>query len=158
MDLDNSMLFSRYDENGDETQAIDVNTEKYLIYHSDDLLFGVSAEFVEEIITNYSVTPVPLVPYHVVGVINLRGQIIPVVAMRRLIGQNTDKEGTCIIILKVQDTSVGVLVDEVMRMVDIDKTEMQPAPRQSANSYVNGVCHLPDKQTMLIFACERVLD
>ena len=55
---------------------LDSQTEKYLLFLSDQLLFGVKAEYVVEIITNHTITLLPLVPSYILGIINLRGQII----------------------------------------------------------------------------------
>lgn len=60
---------------------LDSQTEKYLLFLSDQLLFGVKAEYVVEIITNHTITLLPLVPSYILGIINLRGQIIPIVDM-----------------------------------------------------------------------------
>ena len=60
---------------------------KYLLFCSDNLLFGVSADYVVEIITNHAITKLPLVPNYIRGIINLRGQIIPIVDIRLLLGQ-----------------------------------------------------------------------
>ena len=65
---------------------LDSQTEKYLLFLSDQLLFGVKAEYVVEIITNHTITLLPLVPSYILGIINLRGQIIPIVDMRILLG------------------------------------------------------------------------
>ena len=59
-------------------------TEKYLLFTSADLIFGVPAEDVVEIITNHPITKLPLVPTYVRGIINLLGQIIHIVDTRIL--------------------------------------------------------------------------
>ena len=66
----------------------EVQTEKYLLFQSSGLLFGVPASDVVEIITNHVITWVPLLPSHVRGVINLRGQILPILDIRRLLSQD----------------------------------------------------------------------
>ena len=64
-------------------------SEKYLLFMSSQLLFGVKAEYVVEIITNHAITPLPLVPGYILGIINLRGQIIPIVDIRLLLDGQT---------------------------------------------------------------------
>ncbi len=54
--------------------------ERYLTFRTDNLIFGVSTNYIIEIITNHSITPVPMVPGYVKGIINLRGQIVPIPA------------------------------------------------------------------------------
>ena len=78
-------MFQTEDDLKLKEEVPQVQTEKYLLFLSDGLLFGVPAEEVEEIITNHTVTWLPLVPDYVRGIINLRGQIIPIVDIRRLL-------------------------------------------------------------------------
>ena len=59
-----------------------VSTERFLTFSSDGLNIGVSTNYVIEIITNHTITMVPLVPDYVKGIINLRGQIIPIIDIR----------------------------------------------------------------------------
>ena len=61
---------------------VEVQVTKYLICLSDGLRYGLDAEQVVEIITDHTITPLPCVPEYVRGVINLRGQIIPVIDLR----------------------------------------------------------------------------
>ena len=135
---------------------LDSQTEKYLLFLSDQLLFGVKAEYVVEIITNHTITLLPLVPSYILGIINLRGQIIPIVDMRILLGCPAQQD-TCIIILNINDTMVGILVDTVQKMMDIEKSANLPAPAQNTHDMVSGMCSLEDGQTMLVFDCPQIL-
>lgn len=132
-------------------------TEKYLLFLSGELLFGVSASAVVEIITNHVITWVPLVPNHVRGVINLRGQILPILDIRRLLGQE-EQENTCIIILQVGEEQLGILVDQVEKMVDVDTASILPTPPRSAQKLVSGMCALEGGQTMMVFDCGRLAE
>lgn len=138
------------------SSAAEPSTEKYMLFLSDALLFGVKAEYVVEIITNHTITPLPLVPDYILGIINLRGQIIPIVDMRLLLGHSPAPD-TCIIILNIQDTMVGILVDSVQRMLDIERASILPAPAQNTQDMVSGMCSLEDGQTMLVFDCTQIL-
>lgn len=143
------------EQSADNAQA--VQTEKYLLFLSDGLLFGVPAAEVVEIITGHTVTRLPLVPSYIEGIINLRGQIIPIVDIRRLLGQE-EYESNCMMILQSNDTQVGILVDQVQMMVDIDTSALLPVPPQSSKELVCGMCSLEDGQTMLAFDCARLLE
>ena len=131
-------------------------TDKYLLFMSDGLLFGTRAEYVVEIITNHAVTPVPLVPDYIRGIINLRGQILPLVDIRLLLG-HPPAENDCIIILNIDGTMVGILVDTVLKMMDIEKASILSAPPQHTQAMVSGMCSLEDGQTMLVFDCPQIL-
>lgn len=135
--------------------AAEADTEKYLLFLSDALLFGAKAEYVVEIITNHTITPLPLVPEYIRGVINLRGQILPIVDIRLLLGHPVSDE-SCIIILNIEGTLVGILVDTVQRMVDLKKSAILPAPGQRRDM-VCGMYSLGDGQTVLLFDCAQIL-
>lgn len=130
--------------------------QKYLLFLSGDLLFGAGAEYVVEIITNHPITALPLVPEYVRGIINLRGQIIPIVDIRLLLGQEP-AEQNCIIILNINDTMVGILVDTVQRMLDVPVKTLLPSPNHDQQKLVSGMCSLGDGQTMLVFDCPQLL-
>ena len=118
-------------------------TEKYLLFTSADLLFGVPSEY--------------LVPTYVRGIINLRGQIIPIVDTRILL-RCDGEDNQCIIILNIDGTLVGILIDSVMKMVDVDKESLRQDLAQKAQNLVSGMCSLPDGQTMLVFDCAQILN
>lgn len=144
----------------DETEGVEdiqeSRTEKYLLFTSAQLLFGVSSEYVVEIITNHTITKLPLVPEYVRGIINLRGQIIPIVDIRMLLGHEGEND-QCTIILNIDGTMVGILIDSVLKMTDIEKESIRPDPAQKAQGLVSGICSLPDGQTMLVFDCFQIL-
>lgn len=141
----------------DESVQQEILLQKYLLFLSDGLLFGVSSEYVMEIITNHTITHLPLVPDYVQGIINLRGQIIPIVDIRALLN-HPSQENQCIIILNIEGTNVGILVDSVMKMLDIDPLLIHAAPPQNHRDFVSGMYALPDGQTMLIFNCLQILN
>lgn len=129
---------------------------KYLLFRSDALLFGAAADYVVEIITNHPITPIPLVPSYVCGIINLRGQIIPIVDIRIMLGQMPTNRD-CIIILTINGMLVGVLVDTVLRMIDLDTATLCMSPAKEHQRLVSGMCSLPDGETMLEFDCANLL-
>lgn len=141
----------------DSGAAADTPTEKYLLFLSDGLLFGVTADHVVEIITNHSITKVPLLPDYIRGIINLRGQVIPIVDIRLLLGQ-PQRQDTCIMILELEDSSIGILVDSVQRMLDVQRDTITSVPTQNPQKLVSGMCALPDGQTMLVFDCAQLMN
>ena len=156
--MEEEIMFT-IDQSGDTVIGSDfaeADTEKYLLFLADSLLFGAKAEYVVEIITNHTITPLPLVPSYIRGIINLRGQILPIVDIRLLLGRNSTDE-SCIIILNIEGTTVGILVDTVQRMVDIPRASILPAPGQDGQTMVSGMYSLGDGQTVLVFDCPQVL-
>lgn len=150
-------IFFQQDQAVPSAEAAAAQTEKYLLFQSDGLLFGVPAEAVVEIITGHTVTKLPLVPNYVSGIINLRGQIIPIVDIRRLLGGEAC-QSSCMMILQADGTQVGIQVDQVQKMVGLDVSSLLPVPPRSSNELVCGMCSLEDGQTMLAFDCARLLE
>ncbi|HIS64652.1 MAG TPA: purine-binding chemotaxis protein CheW [Candidatus Avoscillospira avistercoris] len=148
-----------YELQTEQVQAPDTADDtlcKYLLFRSDALLFGAAADYVVEIITNHPITPIPLVPSYVCGIINLRGQIIPIVDIRIMLGQMPTNRD-CIIILTINGMLVGVLVDTVLRMIDLDTATLCMSPAKEHQRLVSGMCSLPDGETMLEFDCANLL-
>ena len=107
-----------------------VSTERVLTVSSDGLTIGVSTNYVIEIITNHIITMVPLVPNYVKGIINLRGQIIPIIDIRLRMGKPSIEytSSTCIIVLNINSISIGIIVDAVQQVMDIDQSKVSPVP------------------------------
>lgn len=157
---DENMLFATEEEQAaelDKKELNEVETKKYLTFQTDNLMFGIEAEGVIEIITNYPVTKVPMVPEYVRGIINLRGQTIPIIDMRLRLGlMSVDTD--CIIVLNVNDMQIGILVDTVKQIIDIPVETILPMPAHNAQKYVSGMCAMPDESgTMLVLDCPLLL-
>lgn len=151
------VLFAREQEVDNYTEQLpEIATEKYLIFSSDSLMYGIKAEQVKDIITDYTITYVPHVPNYVKGVINLRGQIIPVVDIRLRLGK-PEQNSFCGIVVDVDGSMVGILVDMVEQMVDVPLDAILPVPTSTSQAMVCGMCTLPDGNTMLELDCELLL-
>lgn len=148
----------------DQVNALDsaqaetvVDSQKYLIFMTDDLKFGIDAELVIEISTSYAITYLPMLPAFIRGIINLRGQMIPIVDIRLHLGK-PEKTDCLVIILNLNGSQIGIFVDSVDQMIDIPKADIRPMPAQSVQRLVSGMCALPDGSgTMLVLDCEQLL-
>lgn len=132
---------------------------KYLTFYTDNLLFGVNASYVVEIIINHALTSLPMTPDYVKGIINLRGQIIPIIDIRLRIGRpDAETDSTvCIIVLDIEGTQIGILVDRVAQMVDIDESQLSVS-LVSDQQLVSGMISLEDGgNTMLVLDCARMI-
>lgn len=151
------VLFAREQEVDNYTEQLpEIATEKYLIFSSDSLMYGIKAEQVKDIITDYTITYVPHVPNYVKGVINLRGQIVPIVDIRLRLGK-PEQNNFCGIVVDVDGSMVGILVDMVEQMVDVPLDSILPVPTSTSQAMVSGMCTLPDGNTMLELDCELLL-
>ncbi len=150
------VLFATEQEDNYTEQPPELQTEKYLIFSSDGLLYGIKAEQVKDIITDYAITYLPQVPGYVRGVINLRGQIIPMLDIRLRLGK-MPKDSLCGIVVEVDGNMVGLLVDMVEKMVDVPLDSILPVPTTNSQATVSGMCTLPDGDTMLELDCDLLL-
>ena len=151
-------LFAREDESYLATDHVqEVQMQQFLIFESDGLLYGADVEYVVEIITSHSITHLPMVPDYVRGIINLRGQVIPIIDFRLRLGRPY-REEACIIVLDVNGTQLGILVDGVAQMVAIPKESLLPAHDHSAQKLISGMCSLSDGSTMLVLDCVLLVE
>jgi purine-binding chemotaxis protein CheW len=141
-----------------DNQAEDVvDTRKYLIFISDNLKLGIDADFVVEILNNQVITYLPMMPPFVRGIINVRGQIIPIVDIRIRLGK-PPREDCLVVVLNIDGSSLGILVDAVDQMIDIAKDSILPMPPHSIQQLVSGMCALPDGSgTMMVLDCDQLL-
>ena len=108
---------------------------KYLTFALAQEEFGLEILKVREIIGYIDVTAVPQTPCHVKGVINLRGQVIPVIDLRSRFGMETTEitGATCIIVVEIAQAgrkfSTGITVDRVQEVLDIAGTDIEDAPQ-----------------------------
>lgn len=133
--------------------------ERFLTFQSDKLTFGVSTNYIIEIITNHMITLLPMVPSYVKGIMNLRGQIIPIIDIRLRMGK-MDIEYTstsCIIVLSFGGISIGVIVDSVEQVLDIDCSQVSPVPANNEQELVSGMISLNDGSVVLILDCEGLV-
>ena len=145
----------------DEEQMIEDNTNirSYLTFIANGLTYGVDTMHVVEIITDYSIRPVPLVPEYIKGIINLRGQIIPIIDIRLRMGKpaidytNT----TCIIVLNIDSAQIGVIVDAVQQVIDIDRNQISPVPVENQQELINGMISYGDRSVILFLDCEQLI-
>ena len=155
------MLFATEDQMAlQETAVVEVQTEKYLIFVSDSLRYGLNAEQVKEIITNYSITYLPRVPHYIRGIVNLRGQIIPIIDIRSKMGKMECEatNSTCIIVLEVNSIQVGIYVDTVSLVADIDESKISPPSPHNKQELVSGMVSLGNEKTLFLMDCEKLIE
>ena len=140
------------------TQEMEDKGRRYLIFVIDDLKLGVDAEFVVEILSSHTATALPLVPSYVRGIFNMRGQIIPVLDIRRRLGKSDNEAENLLVVLNYDNTQIGILVDAVDQMVEIADEDIRPMPAQNMQRFVSGMCTIPDGSgTMLVLDCGQLL-
>ena len=113
-----------------KTGGVIAKEGKYLTFALGNEEFGLEILRVREIIGLMEITAIPYVPHYAKGVINLRGKVIPVIDLRLKFNMEAVPyvRETCIIVLSVQDTSMGIIVDRVCEVMDITQENIEPPP------------------------------
>ncbi len=135
--------------------------EKFLTFLTDGELFGIPISDVVQIIGMQEITPLPDFPDYAKGVINLRGNIIPVVDMRIRLkkAEAPYNESTCIIVTSIGENYLGFIVDSVDEVADISADDIAPAPVVSdriSNRYLTGIGQI-DKKVVLLLDLSKIL-
>ena len=145
-------------ENTEENTTLDRlgdHLEKYLTFIVDEEVYGLEILKVREIVAMIHISKVPLVPNYVKGVINLRGKVIPVIDIRlKFDMKDIDyDEHTTIIIVDIEDLSVGFIVDETSEVVKIDKSNLMPPPKFGTGidtSFLKSMAKTEENITMIV--------
>ena len=127
--------------------------------------YGLAITAVTEIIGFQQITPVPDVPHYVRGIINLRGKVIPVMDVRARFGMDgRDYDArTCIIVVQIRDASVGLIVDTVSEVVDIELSQIEAPPSMGSaagggQGFMMGVGKVEDEVKLLLDAGRLLFD
>ncbi len=131
---------------------------KYLTFSLSEEQFGLEILKVREIIGFMEITAVPQTPGYIKGVINLRGQVIPVVDLRAKFGMETTEttEETCIIVVEIEQQArrfnTGIVVDCVQEVLDIVDDAIEPAPHLGAinTDFILGMGKINDSVKILL--------
>ena len=132
-----------------------VGLDKYLTFTLGEEEYGLEILKVREIIGLMEITRVPRMPEFVRGVINLRGKIIPVIDLRLKFGMAAadDTRETCIIVVDLEGTNMGVVVDRVSEVLDITADEVEETPEFGAavdTAFIMGMGKAGDRVVMLL--------
>lgn len=144
-------------------ETVEPEKDKYLTFLSGGIYYGVDTNYIKEMITQWetSITWLPMLPPHIRGVINLRGGVVPIIDFRLLLGQ-TPEDKFSTVILDMEGTQLGILVDEVDQTLDIEKKAILPVPYQSgmeSQKMVTGMCSLPaSSKTLMVLDCTQLMN
>jgi purine-binding chemotaxis protein CheW len=142
-----------------ETKDIKIKTNSYLTFKLGDETFGTNVSNVLSILELSKITKVPKAPDYMVGVINLRGSVLPIVDTRVKFEMQSYKAttDTCILVLDVtidnEKINVGIIVDNVQEVLEIPDNKVKPAPNIGSkyrSEFIEGVVHLNDEFIMLL--------
>lgn len=128
---------------------------KYLTFFTDEQLFGIPIAEVVQIIGMQKITEIPEFPEYAKGIINLRGEIIPIIDVRirlcKPVKEYNDR--TCIIVTDIKGSSFGFVVDEVDEVTEILDEVISAPPQmggETATRYLTGVAKLKEKIVLIM--------
>lgn len=148
-------------ENGLDVLKEDTLKDRFLTFRIDGESYGIEIMFVTEIINLQPITKVPELPEYIMGITNLRGKIIPVmdVRLRFKKAYREYNDRTCVIVIDINDTSIGLIVDSVSEVLTIPEEEIVPPPEfnKTSNKFIKGIGKVEGGVKLLI-DCNRLLD
>lgn len=142
----------------DKTEAqftAEANTEKYLVFQIGNESYAIPLLQVQEIRSFTPVTRVPNAPEYVLGVMNLRGNIIAVLDARTrfAIEPLPEEESTVVVVAQVQGKTFGLRVDSVSDVVDVPTNEIQPPPpiaSETTQKFLSGLVQMGERVLILL--------
>ncbi len=132
-----------------------VREGKYLTFVLSDEEYGIEILKVREIIGLMDITSVPQTPNYMKGVINLRGKVIPVIDLRLKFSlpEQEHTQETCTIVVEVNDSLIGIIVDSVSEVSDIGSKEIEETPHLGQDidtNFIMGMGKLKEKLIILL--------
>lgn len=140
-------------------EVLDEDTQKgkYMTFKSGSEYFAIGIQYVNEIIGFQKITVIPETADYIKGLINLRGKIIPVIDVRLRFKQPPFEynDRTCIIVIDVRSTVVGLIVETIAEVVTIEEEDILPPPSigrgdKVQNKYVYGIGKVGDSVKLLL--------
>lgn len=136
----------------------DAQKGKYMTFKSGEGYYGLKIQYVSEIIVFQAITSIPETEDYLKGLINLRGKMIPVIDVRMRFNQPPLEydDRTCIIIINVKSSVVGLIVEKIAEVVEIQEENILPPPPsigktdKTHNKYVYGIGKVGDAVKLLL--------
>jgi purine-binding chemotaxis protein CheW len=148
------------------SSALIKEARQYLTFRLGEEVFGIDVSHVREILEFTTVTKVPRTPEFMIGVINLRGGVVPVFDMRLKFGMSIEEKtvDTCIIVVEIsleeENTVIGALVDSVQEVFDLEPEQIEQPPRigmQLQTEFIRGMGKR-DSRFIIILDIDKVFD
>jgi purine-binding chemotaxis protein CheW len=139
----------------------DALKNRFLTFHLGKESYGLEIRHVTEIIVLQEITKVPDLPEFIIGVVNLRGNVISVMDMRKRFHLESKKydDRTCIVVVSINGIAIGLLVDTVNEVLNIPEEQVDPPPKTHSgikSSYVMGMGKV-ENQVKILLDIEKIL-
>lgn len=138
-----------------EDEEIDEGTTNLVTFRLGSGEYAIDIMQAKEIIKMEKITLIPNAPYFVEGVINLRGNIIPIIDLKKRFNleESEGDKNTGIIIAKIEDVDMGIMIDSVSKVVSMANSDIQPPPSMLqgiGQRYIKGVGKMEDKLLVVL--------
>ena len=135
----------------------------YLTFYSYNKLFGIKIENVVQIISYQPVSKIPEFPPYAIGVINLRGEVVPIIDFCMRFGEEQKEytERTCIIVTKIKNRYIGFVVEAVDEVIKISDDEISAPPKVIGTipgTYLMGIGTKNNKKSLLVNIEKGIMD
>lgn len=136
-------------------QATNDSVLQCVTFRLDNEIYGINVMQVQEVLRVTEIAPVPGAPHYVLGIINLRGNVVTVIDTRERLGLDAKEvdESTRIVIIEADKMVVGILVDAVAEVVDLRSSEIESAPsvgNDESSKYIQGVASRDGELLILV--------
>jgi len=140
---------------GQQNQAHDDQVLQYVTFKLDDETYGIDVMQIQEVLRYTEIAPVPGAPDYVLGIINLRGNVVTVIDTRRRFGlvEAEVTDSTRIVVMESSNQVMGMLVDSVAEVVYLKASEIETAPNvgnDESARFIQGVCNKNGELIILV--------
>lgn len=144
-----------------KAQALQDPLLRWVTFRLDNEKYGINVMQVQEVLRVSEIAPVPGAPDYVIGIINLRGNVVTVIDTRKRFGlpPREGDESTRIVIIEADRHIVGILVDSVAEVVNVRGSEIESAPNvgnEESSKYIQGV-HSRDHEILILVDVNKLL-
>ena len=144
-------------KNTRKNSETDANDEvlQWVTFQLDQETYGINVMQVQEVLLYSEIAPVPGAPNYVLGIINLRGNVVTVIDTRLRFGlpQTEVTDSTRVVIIESEKQVIGILVDSVAEVVYLKKSEIDTAPNvgtDESSRFIQGVSNRDDELLILV--------
>ncbi|WP_324733945.1 chemotaxis protein CheW [Pseudomonas paeninsulae] len=128
---------------------------QWVTFHLDNETYGINVMQVQEVLRYTEIAPVPGAPSYVLGIINLRGNVVTVIDTRQRFGLDSVPvtDNTRIVIIEADKQVVGIMVDSVAEVVYLRQSEVETAPNvgnDESAKFIQGVCNKNGELLILV--------
>lgn len=153
----------KQDEPEEFEEESDAQYGRYMTFKCDNEYYGIAITYVNEIIGIQQIAELPDTPEYIMGLINLRGKIIPIIDVRKRFKKQPLEynDRTCVIVINVDDDTIGLIVDTIADVVTIPDEDVLEPPKangKNQNRFIFGIGKIQDEVKLLVDPVKLIYD